>query len=137
MSTITMKKDKRWSNNMIDTFMLVDGVPVAYLCYFPHGDRHVAEGETKGLALCDIEVHPDHRGKGYAKEIIKQVQDSEGGKTLYTSGSYTPTGYSRLVQNGNPLLPMLESSVRFGDTHAVRFDDMTFVRDWDAMLPNH
>lgn len=135
MSTITLNKKKRWSNSMIDTFMLIDGVPVAYLCYFHHDDNHVVEGEEKGLALCDLEVRPEYRGKGLAKEIIRRVQESEDGKILYTSGCYTKTGYERLVRNGEGLVPMQQWRVRYGDTHHEAFKDMTFVRDWDKMIP--
>lgn len=137
MSTITLNKKKRWSNSMIDTFMLIDGVPVAYLCYFPHSDNDVVEGEEKGLALCNIEVRPKHRGKGLTKEIIRRVQDSEDGKILYTSGRYTKTGYKRLVRSGEGLVPMQQWLIRYGDTHRESFKDMTFVHDWDEMIPAH
>lgn len=137
MSTITLNKKKRWANSMIDTFMLIDGVPVAYLCYYHHDDNDVIKGEEKGLALCDIEVRPEHREKGLAKEIIRRVQESEGGKILYTSGCYTKTGYERLVRDGEGLVPMQQWRIRNGEKHQAEFNDMTFVHDWDEMIPAH
>lgn len=79
------------------------------------------------MVLCDIEVHGEHRGKGYARAIVEQVQHRLD-TPLYTTGTFTASGAQRL-SHMLPLLPGNQPSDNTGD--------MRFVHDWDARQPKY
>lgn len=101
-------------------WLIVNGVPVAYL----HTLRHLRD--THQYVLCDIEVREGHRGHGYARRVVEAAATIVG-DTLYTSGGFTPLGAAAL--SWLPLLP--------GTTAGIDYKDMTFVRDWDNLIPDN
>lgn len=102
-----------------------DGNDVAYMRTLEHDAQ---EGYMDGepyVVLCDIEVHGDHRGKGYARDIVEQVQHRLN-TPLYTTGTFTASGSQRLGH----MLPLLPGSEPSNDT-----GDMRFVHDWENRQP--
>lgn len=102
--------DERGTHHM---WLQVDGAPVGYLRYVEYDDHCLVR---------HVEVHPDHRGKGYSGDLIDQAED-HADKTLYTSGRLTPSGYDALIGR---------LDVHHGDDARVVENDRSLVRDWSA-----
>lgn len=96
-----------------------DNVTVAFASFLIHHDRPADQGR---LVVCDIEVRDGHRGHGHARQLIAAIEAAYQMR-VFTSGSYTPLGHTALADH-LPVVP--------GNTAQVRFEDMTFVADWDT-----
>lgn len=104
---------------------IADGTPVAF------AKVHTRLGQRDRayrLTVCDIEVRPGYRGRGYARALIAAIEDVFG-ERLHTTGSYSPSGFAAFGKH----LP-----VHPGEAASVSFeDDMTFVDDWDGRVPRY
>lgn len=98
---------------------LAEGTVVAYLRVI-----HAPGDELAPLTACDIEVRPGHRERGYARTLIKQVEEHYG-LVLTSSGTYTPLGFERLGAR-MPVYPG-------GGPPSVQVAAMSFVEDWDSL----
>lgn len=97
----------------------LDGTPVAYMKTLTYSDERYCGAR---FVLCDIEVRDGYRGQGLVSVLLDHAQAATG-LVLHTSGGYTPKGAAALTGR-MPVLP--------GDTEGIKWDDMTFVHDWDA-----
>lgn len=106
------------------------GMPVGNLCYWLVSDRAV--GDPFRFVLESIEIREGFRGRGLAKFLIRQVE-KQVGEILHGTGHFTPLGYLSL----KGFLPVADTSQfnNFGE-EVVEFEDMSFVRDWDKMIPS-
>lgn len=105
------------------------GRPVGNVCYWLVSDRKI--GDPFRFVLESIEIREGFRDDGLAKFLIVEVEKWVG-ETLHGSGHFTPLGYQSL----KGLLPVADTS-RFNNygEEVVEFEDMSFVRDWDKMIP--
>lgn len=102
-------------------WLIVDGTPVAMLHYRFHPSEH-----PYGLAVCDIEVRPDQRGRGYGARAIEIARSRHGNVEMYTTGEFSQTGAAAFADH----LPLLPGGQVYVSKH-----EYTFVRDWDDMEP--
>lgn len=98
-----------------------NGTTVAYMKTLTYADDRWAGAR---FVLCDIEVREGYRGQGLVTVLLAHAQ-AETGLVLHTSGGYTPKGAAALTGR-LPVLP--------GNDEGVKWDDMTFVHDWDAQI---
>jgi len=75
----------------------------------------------------DIEVRPGYRGQGYAKKMILTVEKLTG-KTLRTTGGFTPEGWAALGQK----IPVDERYASYPEP-GIHYDSMNFVQDWNKL----
>lgn len=115
------------------TAWLLNGnsVPVGNIAYNFRPELEI--GDTNRLVLDSIEVRDAYRGQGFAKFMVECVMEFLG-EQMYCTGCYTPSGFESL----NGLLPVVFAD-RFNNFGAgvVEFDDMTFVEDWDLLIPKY
>lgn len=113
--------DRPWitSHAADQWWLLADGTPVAYLHTMEHRNRT----EYRHV-LCDIEVRPGYRGRGYARRIV-EAANAVLATTLHTTGGFTPLGAQAL--SWLPVLPW--------EAPGVKYDDQAFVADWDTLSP--
>lgn len=83
------------------------------------------------FVLESIEIREEHRGNGLAGFLIREVEKWVG-ETMHCTGHYTTLGYQSL----DGFLPVADTSEynNFGKG-TVEFEDMSFVKDWDRMIP--
>ena len=86
--------------------------------------------DDKEIALCDIEVRPEFRGRKLAKRLIEAVEKNEGQKIVHRGG-YTPEGLRSIA----PLFHNAEEMKI--EQEKIGFNSMTFVRDWDHKQPEY
>lgn len=117
------------------------GKPVAMLRFATYREDYVpSDKEYQHIesVIGDIEVHPDHIGKGYGMEIIRSVEKNIlNGRLIHSGGSYTPEGrkalggklpYTYDAKNYNH-----KKEIENGEVPAPSFRSMTFVHDWDML----
>lgn len=78
-----------------------------------------------GVAICDVETHPDYRRQGLATYLLRQVESVLG--PVYTSGMCSRSGEGLIMGAGLKLNPGARVSVH-------REDDYRFV-DWESGYP--
>lgn len=105
------------------------GKPVGILSYWLLLEKPL--NDPFRFVLESIEIREEYRGNGLAGFLIREVE-KWAGETMYCTGHYTPLGYQAL----DGFLPVADTSEHnnFGKG-AVEFKDMTFVKDWDKMIP--
>lgn len=123
-------KKKKGKSNLNVVWMVDDaGVPVGFLTYWLHLDREV--GDRFRFVLESIEIRESYRGRGLAKFLISKVEGFVG-EEMFCTGHYILLGYRAL----NGFLPVADASSH--NNHgvgAIEFENMSFVRDWDRMIP--
>lgn len=103
-----------------------EGNNVAFVRTLAHkGHEGYLDGKPY-VVLCDIEVRGEHRGKGYARAIVEQIQHRLD-QPLYASGTFTAAGSQRISH----LVRQLPGN-RVSST-----DDMRFVHNWDEQIPKY
>jgi len=121
-------------------WMYKEGKPVAMLRFatFPEGYTP-PEGQypyTESV-ICDIEVNEAHTGKGYAMEIIRNVEKNVlGGRLIHSGGSYTPEGRKSLggkLPYTHEAQKEHKKEFEAGSLPAPSYDSMKFVHDWDML----
>jgi GNAT superfamily N-acetyltransferase len=123
------------------SWLYKQGKPVAMLRFATYRENYVpSEDEYQHIesVICDIEVHPDHVGKGYGMEIIRSVEKNIlNGRLIHSGGSYTPEG--RKALGGK--LPYTHDAKTYdhreeianGEIPAASFRSMKFIHDWDML----
>jgi len=109
-----------WSEGDVNgvCYWLVLGTEVvAYLKVLQDRNR------PRVLTLSEIEVRPDRRGQGLAKEIVAAVEIFTKDQ-VYSDGDYTQDGYQKLSH----WIPTLDFKVA-----KSTFRDQSFVVDWDNL----
>lgn len=125
------KKTRGKSSNLQQVWLINDmSIPIGFMSYWMCVDKPI--GDLFRFVLECIEIREEYRGQGLAKFLIEEVENYIG-ETLYSTGHFTPLGYESL----NGLLPVADNSAynNYGK-ESVEFEDMSFVKDWDRMIPN-
>lgn len=118
---------KAVSDGLYEQWWLTDhGVTVAYIQVVY---REVRPAGYPALTLCDIEVRPEFRRRGYGRDIIAFVQRHYD-EVLHATGSFTPEGHAAFAEY-LPIVPGGFESVSGANS------DLTFVDDWDQCEPKY
>ena len=104
-----------------------DFSPFGYKVDFYDGKTHIGEGSVCGIKddnafLYDFEVYPEHRGKGYSKEMLQFMIDKYDLKQLYVQQDnivavnlYKKFGFKvegEVEDNGKPAYDMIRESYK-------------------------
>lgn len=104
-----------------------DFSPFGYKVDFYDGDTHIGEGSVCGIKddnafLYDFEVYPEHRGKGYSKEMLQFMIDKYDLKQLYVQQAntvavnlYKKFGFKvegEVEDDGKPVYDMIRESYK-------------------------
>lgn len=98
------------------------GETVAYISTYRYDNPNVDH-----LLLCDIEVREECRGMGYAREALSVLAWDQKMKIGHEGGGYTPDGADRIAHYFHTPQDNVEAE----------FSPMTFVSDWEFMIPRH
>lgn len=120
----------RFSNLQQVWIINESGMSIGFLSYWMHVDKPV--GDPFRFVLESIEIREEYRHQGLANFLIREVEKWIG-ETLYSTGHFTPLGYESL----SGLFPVADISVfnNYGK-ETIEFEDMSFIRDWDKMIPS-
>lgn len=91
-------------------------------------------GEKPGVVLCDVEINPEARGKGYALSAIRRLKETYGAETIEFTGSFSEAGYAmfRRMQAEEALTGERLVSIKYGEriTEPYEGQSYSFVQDW-------
>lgn len=93
-----------------------------------------AYGMRPGVVLCDVEINPDARGKGYALSTIRKLKETYGAESVEFTGSFSEAGYAMFrklqaeeARTGERLVSIIHGG---RITEPYEGQSYSFVRDW-------
>lgn len=91
-------------------------------------------GRKPGVVLCDVEINPETRGKGYALSAIRRLKETYGAETVEFTGSFSEAGYAmfRKMQAEEARTGEKLVSIQHGNriTEPYEGQSYSFVSDW-------
>lgn len=92
-------------------------------------------GAKPGVVICDLEINPVARGRGYPLELMRKLKETYGAEQVEFTGTFSEDGY-RMFQKlqaqeeltGEKLVA-IQHGERLSVPHAG--ESYSFVEDWD------
>lgn len=91
-------------------------------------------GRRPGVVLCDVEINPEARGRGYALSAIRRLKETYGAESVEFTGSFSEAGYAMFqkmqaeeARTGEKLV-----SIQHGQRITEPYEGQiySFVQDW-------
>jgi len=95
-----------------------------------------SSGYIPGVVLCDVEVRPEGRGRGYPLELIRKLKETYSTDTVQFTGTFSEGGYrmfkaleKRQQETGESLVSIEPGMRAIEPPPGESYD---FVDDWDS-----
>lgn len=121
----------RLSRLPLEIWLVKNGEPVGVLRIFAQRTDEPVTEMTQETTITCVEVKPEHRGKGYAMEMVRLTEKHLINSTIHSGGHYTPEGAAALKGK----LPYTKQALAEKDYGGlgigVHFRTMSFIESWN------